>query len=338
MTNLVSIVSSQSSNVLDIGWDPSNFCNFKCRYCFPGANAATHRFADDVDLVVKNFQHLMDYYTTHRGKTKFRFFVAGGEPTLWKNLETFILKIKERHDVYFSLVSNGSRTIRWWEENAHLIDNAHLTHHLNEGNVEHITKVADILHESGTKITVKVLMDSVLWDQGINDIEYMKTHSRHKWFIMAAEVIENNYLNNYTPKQLKYLKKDLKRIPNLSWFWKNRKIVKDEIKLFDSIAVSDTGKKIRARPGMYFNKGLNNFLGWNCSIGFDRIYINWTGIISGTCNVKLFGLNENYNILSPTFVDDYSPEFKLTTCTFTGCWCMPETHLTKHRVIPILSS
>jgi hypothetical protein len=89
---------------------------------------------------------------------------------------------------------------------------------------------------------------------------------------------------------------------------------------------------------MYFNKGLNSFQGWDCSIGLDRIYINWTGTISGTCNVTLFGLKENYNILSPTFVNDYHPEFKLTTCTFANCWCMPETHLTKNRVIPISSS
>jgi organic radical activating enzyme len=338
MTNLVSIVSTQPSNILDIGWDPSNFCNFKCRYCFPEANAATHRFADNVDLVVKNFQNLLDYYTTHRGKTKFRFFVAGGEPTLWKDLETFISKIKERHDVYFTLVSNGSRTIRWWKENAHLIDNAHLTHHLGEGNVKHITEVADILHEAGSKTTVKVLMDSTLWDQGISDIEYMKTHSRYKWFIMTAEVLENNYLNNYTLDQLKYLKKDLKRTPTLLWFWKNKNLIKEEIRYFDSVALTDTGKKIRARPGTYFNKGLNFFLGWKCSIGFDRIYIKWTGSISGGCGAKLFDLAENFNILSPTFVNDFHPEFKLTTCSFNQCWCSPETHVTKKRVIPISSS
>jgi organic radical activating enzyme len=338
MTQPYRIISKKPNTVLDIGWDPSNFCNFKCRYCFEDSNAGTHRNPDNLELIVKNFKHLMNYYQQTLGKTKFQFFVAGGEPTLWKELGLFIEKIKTEHNVYFSLVSNGSRTLRWWKEYAHAIDNAHLTHHIAQGSVEHITKVADILYENGTKTTVKVLMDPLHWDQGIKDIEYMKKQSKHPWFIMAAEVLEQAQMNNripvnvprYSEDQLKYLKKDLKRIPGLLWFWKNRHLLKEEIRIWDSKAYLDNGSTINARPGTYFNNGWNNFKGWNCSIGLDRIYINWTGNISGACKVVPFGRSNYYNILDKDFSQQFNPNMVSTVCPNTGCWCMPETHITKY--------
>lgn len=328
----VKIVSNKSANVLEIGWDPSNYCNFKCEYCFPGSNAGTHKFSDDLDLVVGNFKHLINFYKENLGKDKVHLSMAGGEPTLWKHLAEFIAKIKQDNNVYFSLISNGSRTLRWWEENAYLIDNAHLTHHVAEGNVTHIIAVADALHERGTKTTVKVLMDPKHWDKAINDIAIMKTHSRNRWFIMTAEVIDNTAdpsIPRYSPEQLKYLKRDLKRLPNLLWFWRNRHLIKDELRFFDSTAMLEDGTTMRASPGAYFNRGWNSFKDWDCSIGLDRIYMNWTGNITGACNAKLFGLDTYFNITSPNFTLEFNPPLTSTKCPNTACWCMPETHLTK---------
>lgn len=338
---LIEIISNRKPYLLDISWDPTNFCNFKCRYCWPEANAATHKLGDNVDSIVDNFRHLMNYYTEHCGKTKFRFCMTGGEPTLWKPLEDFIFKIKEKHDVYFTLVSNGSRTMRWWEENSHLIDNAHLTHHLAQGNISHITKVADILYSAGCKVTVKVLMDPLFWDQGIADIDYMKTNSKYKWFILACgvhEIQESDTIPKYTKEQVKYLKRDVKRIPNLLWIWKNKHLLIDHIKLYESTGILKNKKKIYANASTYFTKNLNFFKGWECSVGIDYVYINWTGDLRGACGSKLYRMNSNYNILSPTFKQEFNPIIQPVLCEFDACYCSTETHLDKKKIIPILQS
>jgi len=345
MTVPYKIISNKADYILDVAWDPSNFCNFKCRYCFEDSNSGTHRSPADLDLIVDNFKYLMDHYSSTLGKTKFHFFVAGGEPTLWKDLGPFIEKIKTDHDVYFSLISNGSRTIRWWKEYAHLIDNAHLTHHIAQGDIDHIIEVADILYESGTKTTVKVLMDPLHWDQGIKDIEYMKKHSKQSWFIVVAEVIEQDQMSNkiavnvprYSDTQLKYLKKDIKRMPGVVWFWKNRHLLKDEIKKWDSKAYLEDGTTVKARPGTYFINGWNNFKGWNCNIGLDRIYINWAGNISGSCGMIPFNKTDHYNILDKYFKEKFNPPMIPTVCSKHGCWCSPENHVTKYKSIRIES-
>lgn len=343
MTKPYKIVSRKPNDVLEIGWDPSNYCNFNCRYCFPGSNAATHKNPGDINLIVDNFRHLMDYYEKHLNKTKFHISIAGGEPTLWKDLGEFIEKIKLNHNVYVTLVSNGSRTTRWWDEYGHIIDDVHLTHHIEQGNVEHITKVADILYEKGTKTTVKSLMDPAHWDQAIKDVQFMKKNSKHPWFIMVAQVIEQDYLFNkiaaevprYSEEQLKYLRKELKRIPGPSWFWKNRRLIKNQLRVWESTAYLESGKKVNARPGTYFHNGWSNFKGWSCSVGLERICINWTGTISGSCQAKPFNLDFYYNILDQDFKNKFNPPPINTVCPNLGCWCMPETHISKEKIIEI---
>jgi organic radical activating enzyme len=283
---------------------------------------------------------MLDEYTRKLGKTKFRLTVAGGEPTLWKDLEKFISLVKEKHNVYFTIASNGSRTIRWWEEYGQTLDNAHLSHHLDQGNVEHITNVADILYSKNVKTTVKILMDPKLWDQGISDIEYMKTNSKHPWFIQTARVIGAD--KEYTPEQIDALNTDLKRMPDFKWFWRNRRLLKAEIKLYDSIVTTDTGENINARPGLYINNDWNNFLNWQCSVGLDRLYISWKGNLAGACGSKLFGLDDYFNILSEDFKQSFVVNPIPTTCVFARCDCMPDNHITKTqgttaKVIPILA-
>jgi organic radical activating enzyme len=276
----------------------------------------------------------MDYYKSKLGKDRFSFFMAGGEPTLIKELGYVIEEIKRYHDVYFTIVSNGSRTLRWWEKHGDKIDNIHLTHHISQSNVKHITEVADILYEKNVKTTVKVLMDPLYWNKGIEDINYMKSNSKYPWFIMVAKVIEQDDKINvsYTKEQMSFLEKDLKRIPNFSWFWKNRNLIKD-LKLWESTAIHDNGKKTYSRPGTYINNGWNNFEGWKCSIGLDRIYVNWEGQLTGSCNAKLYGLDYYYSILDENFKEKFNPELKQIICPFKSCGCMPETHENKEKII-----
>jgi len=330
MTKLVRIISKRKNNILNISWDPSNYCNFKCSYCYETANAGTHKPIVDLDTIVDNFRFLIDYYQKKAGKTKVHFTMAGGEPTLWKDLNLFISKIKEKHNVYFSLVTNGSRSIRWWEEQADKLDNVHISHHIAQGNVNHVIKVADICHARGCKTTVKVLMDPLHWNEGISDINFMKKHSKEKWFITISKVIsQKNYLTYYTNDQLSFLKKEILRIPSIIWFIKNFKLFKDEIKLYESIGILNNGKKIYAKSGTYLIDNLNKFEGWNCSIGKDRLYIGWTGKISGSCGVSLFNKNVEYNILDTEFKSKFDPDIVDTICEKKLCICSPETHLNK---------
>lgn len=337
----IKIVSTKPDTYLEVQWNPNNVCNFSCRYCYPGAHDGDHKSPSDLDLVVKNFNHFLNEYKTQLGKTKIHLKIAGGEPTLWKDLEKFIQAVKSQHDVYITLISNGSRTLRWWKQYGHLIDNVTLSYHVAQANLEHHIDVADTMFALGKKVTVSVLMDPNCWDQAVSDIEYMKLYSKHKWFIQAAEVIEPEHitLNNikvitneerrYTLAQKKFMKWGLKRIPGFFWFVRNIRTVKN---IWESRAVLNDGSTIKAKPQTYINNNWNNFRGWQCNLGIDHVNIHWDGTIIGSCGQTLYGLSSSFNILDEQFVEKFKPTFKPVVCEINNCFCQPETHISKFRL------
>jgi len=341
----IKIVSTQQANILEIRWHPNNVCNYSCEYCWPGSHDGDYPSPKNLDLIIKNFNHMAEHYKTQLGKTKIHLKMGGGEPTLWKDLAKFIREVKKNNDIYFTIISNGSRTLRWWKENGDLIDNAHLSFHIAQADADHMIAVADTLFEFNKKVTVKVLMDRKHWQEGLDVIEYMKKNSKHKWFIMTSEVIEPETLKiagirvvsntdiQLTPAQKGFLKNPLKRIPSLLWFWKNIKLVfEGQIRLFESVMYFDNNKKQKAKTNTYINNGWTSFQGWSCDIGLENVYIDWAGSIQGSCGQTLYGLDHNFNILDEDFVEKFNPELKPSICAIRNCFCVPETHVSKFNL------
>jgi MoaA/NifB/PqqE/SkfB family radical SAM enzyme len=341
----IKIVSTQKPNILAIRWNPNNVCNYKCEYCWPDNNSGDYLSPKNLDLVVKNFNHFIETYKQKIGKTKIHLSLAGGEPTLWRDLALFIEAIKKENDIYLSLISNGSRTLRWWKEYGHLIDNAHLSYHISQADPDHMIAVADTLFEYNKKVTVKVLMDRKHWQEGLDVIDYMKKKSRYNWFIITCEVIEPEVAKignikvvnaddiQITPEQKRFLKNPLKRIPNPLWIWKNRKLIfEGQMRLYESVATLDNGKIVRAKSNTYINNNWTNFEGWSCDIGLDNVYISWTGEIQGSCQQTIYGLDYSFNILDEDFVEKFNPEFKSSICSIKNCLCSCETHQSKFKL------
>ena len=335
----IKIESTQKNNLLEIRWTPNNVCNFRCRYCHPGANAGDFPSPANIDLLIKNFNYMLSKYK-EIGKTRYHIKIAGGEPTMWKNLDEFVEGIKKDNDVYISLITNGSRTVRWWKEHGHLIDNVHLTHHVAQADLDHTIQVADIMYELGKKITVKVLMDTTCWDKCVEAVEYLKKNSKHSWFVMVAGVLEPEETNNIrlvkgvgfelSTDQQRYIMKGLKRLPSLWWFWKNRDLITSgEIRYYESVATLSNGKKRKASSHTYINENWNYFKGWHCNIGIEGIFINWDGTIQGSCGENIYGLDYAFNILEENFIEKYKVNFVPAICSKTNCICGPETHITK---------
>ena len=334
MTYPVKIKSSKRNTILDVTWDLTNYCNFHCQYCFPGSNDGTHKIENNLDLLVDNFTYLANQYKDKLGKDLIHLKFSGGEPTLWKDFGKFILELKRKNNLYIGVISNGSRTLRWWQEYGYLIDNATISFHINEANVDHTVAVADTLAKLGKKVTVLVLMNPDRWEECVTVVERMKTTSKEKWFIEVKTIVDTiNFKVSYTEKQQQYLLKEIKRMPGLLWFFTNIKLViAGLVRRYQSIATLDDGSILKASSSGYVSRGWDRFLGWDCAIGLETLYIKWDGTIKGSCGQTVYGLNYSYNILDSNFIEKYNPEFKTSICQQRRCVCLPETHVTKSLV------
>jgi organic radical activating enzyme len=326
------IESTQPRNRLELRWALNNVCNFKCRYCFPGSNEGNYPSPTDVDLLIKNFNYMLDYYSKYAGKEVFDLKILGGEPTMYKDLDKFIRGIKKEHNVYVSVVSNGSRTIRWWKENGMLIDNLILSYHQQFADLDHTINVADIIHAYGKKVTVHVLMDDQHWDECVASVNYIKANSKYCWMIQTKELVSTSRVNiSYTDKQRNFFKYELKRFPSIIWILKNLHLLfKGHVKLFES-KYTVNGKKRRATSQYYITTQENNFKGWECAIGVESVYIDFDGELKGSCGQLIFN-NTRYNILDKQFISIFNPQLSPSICTINRCVCPPETHLSKSNL------
>lgn len=330
--NIVKVESNKPANVLRIELFLSNLCNYNCWYCFPGSNEGTHKWPD-VNLVCTNLSHLLDYYKTNLGKTKFYIHIIGGEPTMWSKFEVFVSYFKEKYDCIITMSSNGSRTIRWWEEYGHNFDEVLLSCHHEQVDINHYINVANTLYKNNVWVTATVLMDPFAWDKCVALVDTLKKSSKG-WSITTIEVYHDTI--HYTPDQKKYLLNNLKKLPNIFYYLKSKKLNHSK-----STVYFENGSKKKVGPTWISVSGLNKFYGWNCNVGIDTLYIDKSGDVSGACAVNLYDLDFKYNLFDNEFPTKFQPTLIPTTCKQMECRCQPEINCRKEKqttqkLIPIM--
>lgn len=323
--NIKQIDSLGDPKHLKIRWSMSNLCNYKCVYCT--AHDGDSPGPKNLELIVSNFDKLFYRYES-LGYNKFSIEITGGEPTLWSELHVFIDKIKsKRSNVDVQIISNGSRTYRWWSENSHLIDKINFSYHHAQANLNEFIKVVDVSVKNGVDATVLVLMDPYNWDKCVSAIQYMKKHRTEKWFIEAKPVFPiDGFSVSYTDEQMKFMEKPRKSFPGIKWFIKNAL----KLKPYESSVTFDNDKTKSVSGGFYVANGYTNFKGWKCNIELENIYIHWNGVIKGSCGQPLY--DKDYNILSETFCDEFNVVPAPSVCQRLNCFCQPETHVSKIKL------
>lgn len=332
MSKIIKIINSQESNVLDIRFWPTDICNYDCSYCFPNSKDGIYRFPKNIDTVVKNFKLLFDFYQSKFNKTQFKInLVGGGEPTMWPHFSKFCSDIKKDHDVRLQVTTNGSRTMRWWEENYHHLDKVVLSTHHEFSDIEHLIKVADFVHSKEIVVNTLVLMDASEWEKCIAIVEQFKT-SAQPWIIEVKAVVDSpgRDINSYNQEQLQYMKQGLKRIPDSDWLIKRLHILNP----FKSVALYSDNSVRAFKPDEYITTKSNAFYGWKCDVAKENLVITYDGSVSGSCQEQIFK-NTNLNMFAETFQEDFlSAQVELNTivCPRPLCGCTPDTHISKSRI------
>lgn len=321
---LVRVETIESKNRLRIEYMVGNYCNYQCWYCGPYANGGDTRWHHDYTQLIKNFCHLLDFYEKN-GKNKFEINILGGEPSIWPDVAKFARDLKSKYNVKITMTTNGSRTLRWWNENADAFDKILFSYHQKEADLMHFINVLDAVYKRGIPLNTLVLMDPTAWDDCVHAIEVMKSTSKYPWFICATEV----HPPRYTSEHRKFLKNHIKRRPPV---WR---VLKDEyeniLKGKTKVIYSDGSKEKVERNFLSINDS-NYFEGWMCNIGIENINIQKDGKITGTCANLLYGEDKFYNLYDPNFTKNFNPKLKPSLCTSHACWCQPEMLMTKWKI------
>jgi organic radical activating enzyme len=322
---IIAVDPNAEEDSLYLQYQFTNTCNYKCWYCWPESHSATHRWPD-LSLIKNNLGQLIEHYKAN-GKTNIIINLTGGEPTLWPELSKFVKYFYEQYDCKFSLITNGSRTLSWWEEYAKFFDRIIISVHRESCDIEHIIRVADTAYKQNVIVEAQVLMDPKAWDNCVELVDKLKS-SRYKWAITVKEILVENQLI-YNELQKKYLSNSVKRKPGFFYHLFNNKLDNKKFTV-----THDTGRVERIGYNTILINGWNHFRGWECNLGVDSIFIDYTGRISGTCGEYLFEKDFYYNLHDENF--DFKPDLKPIICSKDGCYCASEVMLKKKNIIPIV--
>jgi MoaA/NifB/PqqE/SkfB family radical SAM enzyme len=329
MEPLIQIKSNVPDDVLRIELFLSNVCNYKCWYCTPDYYGNTEPWPA-FDKIVRNFDHLLSHYREHFGKRHFNLYIGGGEPSTWPDLVPFLEYFRAKHGCKINISTNGSRSLRWWKDNAEHFDHVRISVHSERADAAHVADVADCLYENNVSVIASVLMDPFNWDQCVDNIETLK-HSKHKWLITASETIHSKIA--YTPAQRDFVKQRVYRHSGLWYQLKTLRYKKPKYHKPTVYFANGTNRTVDTHE-IILNKW-NKFKGWDCNVGIDTFFINKDGDIQGACGEPLYGLDYKFNLYSEDFIDTFSPSSTTVSCSKDLCTCQDEANVSK--VIPIIS-
>jgi organic radical activating enzyme len=331
---LIEIINNDYHDYLHIEYSLTNVCNYKCWYCGPELNSGSIRFPDNYDLIVKNLDHLISVYRNHFNKKRIRINIIGGEPTLWPKLSNFAKHYHEQ-DIKITMATNGSRTARWFRENAGFFDDIHVSLHAQYCDVKHIIEIMDIMYyETDVLGNASILMDRNCWNKCVDIVDQMVDHPT-PWVFKAKPIFVNHQLDDYTPEQLEYMRAKVKKKPPKEYIDKQIALGRIPTKQPNIFMKFEDGTVKDYKTFEIFEKDLYYFKGWQCNLGIDRIGIYGKHEIVGVCGQRnLFGLDKPLSLFDENFTDKFKPEIiNSVICQIDSCTCPSDVRLSKKKLL-----
>jgi hypothetical protein len=216
------------------------------------------------------------------------FQFSGGEPTLYPKLFDLLEYIKSKGG-YTSIISNGSRTLRFWNEFAekNILNRLFLSYHPEqEDSPDHVIEVNEIMQKTNTLVTIFVTTqtDPTLFNKAL--LGHYKILKEATAISTLKVIIDSISLQPYTANQLSIIQKNLYVT---SRKWNSQSVEKFEsIKntpWYDSTMVLEysNGSTRSGKAQYLIDHGLNEFNGWECDIGKDLMIIEIDEVFRGVC-------------------------------------------------------
>jgi organic radical activating enzyme len=288
----------------------------------------------DLDVLCKNLEHLISVYKINYNKTNVRLTINGGEPTLWPELGEFVKRIHLSTGCRITLNTNGSRTIRWWEEYASYFDDIQISVHREQVDVNHVKELLDLIYNKTDAFCgAQVLMDPLAWDDSMNILNQLIDHTT-PWLVKTVLITDPSsgaVMPNYREEHLNFMRDAVKKRPPtdyIEYMKSNGKI--DETDKKEATVIFSNGIEEPYNTFRLMENDWNKFYGWDCNIGLDRLGISYSGIIEGTCGEKIF--DTALNIYDAEFTTKFKPDMIAPVkCKKIYCDCTSDIRITKKK-------
>ena len=328
------------TNYITIEWIVGTTCDYTCTYCTPSNYDG--RFKWPSIKMFTDFVTISTEYYKNKNK-KILWNLLGGELAVWKDFPEALRILKEldpTNEIRWQ--TNGSRTLRWWQKNAHLMDNVLISYHPEQADYKHITEVVNTLIEADVYwVGLNVCMYPPLKDLCIEAAKYFKQNvkndcisikplqfelGKEETYIYDQEVLD---LMKYNPIQPDLYRKRLMEDSDYR-FNDSKKRMNRGFQPESMYWVNTTTGERELVLGKAFElmtNGTNTWRGWECNIGIEKLNVTGDGTVTSgsACNPQI----NHGNIRDPKTIQ--FPETSVV-CHYDFCPCVSDIGITKSKV------
>ncbi len=260
-----------------VNWCIGNTCNYSCTYCPDNLHDGSFGWFDYDEV-----EHFCNRVINHFEDKKLYFEFTGGEVTMWRHFPKLAEFLKD-NGADVGLISNGSRTVRWWKEHKKLFDNVSISYHPEQADLEHLVEVfTEIRRDLKTHCNVMMHPKKELFDKGVKLANNVVRLSDITLALQPLIVGFQTELYEYTDEQMEIIDNQVKLFCNRIRYSKEWPIYRGPM-----VAVnSKTDQKDYIPTHVLISRGLNNWEGWKCYAGVEQIIVDLDGRVwRGWCKV-----------------------------------------------------
>lgn len=299
-----------------IEWKIHNVCNHDCSFC-----GVQHKDGSQRWFSLEKYKEYTDKLIEACGDNPIWIQITGGEPTLFPDLIPLLSYMKSK-GVMLSLISNGSRTIRWWKElqEQKLLDNLFLTYHSEQtDDYHHIVEIINLFHTEPTEVICLITHTYHTLDLAFEAQKYVIQHTGALITLKAMMIGDYDIYSKYTKEQLDKLKSE-NWLPGNNRATKVKSTLKDEHKINHTLKIHyNNGISFNMDPQLLMKNQKNKFFGWDCNIGANTMRVDYDVVYRGVCEE-----GEKRSIYDNiSFIDNYIP------CSLVQCFCGTDMIATK---------
>ncbi len=197
--DLIEHSNAEHSRTVLVDWMLGNTCSYACSYCPAALHDGTQAWQTSASIIAF-YDTLHRHYVEHRGKQVWLQF-TGGEPTMHPHIVK-LLEHATARTFKVSLISNASRTVRFWEKISPHLDSVILTYHNEFAEIEHFQKVGAMV-AARMPVHVNVTMHPDRFDQTFDEaLSLRKAMPSASISLKPLRVGFRTELYDYTAEQL----------------------------------------------------------------------------------------------------------------------------------------
>lgn len=297
-----------------VNWCLGNTCNYACTYCPTSLHDGSKRWPP-----LDNVKAFIDRVRQLHPEKKLYFEFTGGEVTLNKDFIA-ICQHCRANDAKVGLISNGSRTLRWWNENKQHFDHVNLSFHAEFAPIDHFCEVvATLCRDVATHVNVMMHPDETHWVTCLGV-------ARRVCVIGNASISLQPLLHDLANERYDYSAEQQYVFDHQASLFNVHYDKPFNSYYRGSMLAMQDDKALRAiPPNDFISSDTNNWLGWECWTGVEQLAVDKDGTIwRGWCRVG----GRLGNVHDPELVLPLTP----VVCDKSRCHCNFDIMCTKRRL------